>query len=404
MPVSRLRISPLVAVFLTVFFDMMSFGTVIPDLQLRAEALGAKGFLAGLVLATFSIAQFVVAPLLGRWSDRVGRRRVLVLTCSLATCASLAYGFATTLAIVFLSRALLGFAGANIGVAYAYISDSTKPEDRAAAMGKIGMAFGFGFMFGPPLGATMVKLGNGSPLLLGLTSALFAFVNLMFVLFFMPDAPPQPAEPEHLRKLSPLAKLGKALATPGLSFLLALFLVANLAFSNLESTYFLLAHDVYRIDALATSLILVFVGVVAAIVQGGLLGRLVARFGETALLRTGYFLQAPVLATIPFVSPWAPVLLGCLVLGIGSGIANPSLSSLISQAAPASLVGGIFGITQSLGAIARIVGPVIGNMLYAQAPWMPYALAATMMIVPVLMAASIHAKGRDAQVEAATSG
>lgn len=378
------------AVFLTVFFDMMSFGTVIPDLQLRAEALGAKGFLAGLVLATFSIAQFIVAPILGRWSDHVGRRRVLIVTCSLATCASLAYGFAHTLAIVFLSRALLGFAGANIGVAYAYISDATPPEERAAAMGKIGMAFGFGFMFGPPLGAMMVKLGNGSPLLLGLTSALFAFVNLMFVVFYMPDAPPQPADPESGRAVGPLQRLAKALATPGLSFLLALFLVANLAFSNLESTYFLLAHDVYRIDALSTSLILVFVGVVAAVVQGGLLKRLVARFGETALLRSGYFLQAPVLATIPFVRPWAPVLLGCLILGIGSGIASPTLSSLISKAAPPSVMGGIFGVTQSLGAIARILGPIVGNVLYAHEPWMPYALAGTMMIVPVAMAYSLR--------------
>lgn len=382
----RSKISPLAAVFLTVFFDMMSFGTVIPDLQLRAESLGAKGFVAGLVLATFSIAQFVVSPILGRWSDRVGRRKVLEVTCALATVASLVYGFANSLLIVFVSRALLGFAGANLGVAYAYVTDSTEPESRAAAMGKIGMAFGFGFMIGPPLGAFLVRLGHGNPMLLGFVSAAFAFVNLIFVLFFMPEAPIRQSEPGDLRNLGPLAKLLKALSTPGLSFLLGLFLIANLAFSNLESTYFLLAHDVYKIDALATSLILVFVGVVAAIVQGGLLKGLVARFGETGLLRTGYLLQAPVLASIPFVKPWAGVLIGCMILGLGSGIAGPSLSSLISQAAPISIVGGIFGITQSLGAIARILGPIVGNTLYAIAPWMPYALAGAMMLVPLLMA------------------
>lgn len=381
-----MRISPLVAVFLTVFFDMMSFGTVIPDLQLRAVALGAHGIVAGLVLSTFSIAQFIVSPFLGRWSDKVGRRKVLILTCALATVASVAYGFADTLLIVFVSRALLGFAGANLGVAYAYISDVTTPETRAKAMGKIGMAFGFGFMIGPPLGAWMVQLNHGKPLLLGLVSAAFAMVNLIFVIFFMPEAPPQPAEPDNLQKLGPMAKLIQALRTPGLSFLLILFLIANLAFSNLESTYFLLAHDDYKINAQMTSLILVYVGLIAAIVQGGLLGGLVKKFGEVNLLRTAYVLQAPALAMVPFVKPWIPVLFGCTLLGVGSGFAQPTLSSLISQAAPASLVGGIFGITQSLGAIARIVGPLIGNALYDQGHWMPYALGAVMMLAPLTMA------------------
>lgn len=378
--------SPLVAVFLTVFFDMMSFGSVIPDLQIRAEGLGARGFVAGLVLATFSIAQFIVSPFLGRWSDRVGRRKVLILTCAVATASSIVYCFANTLPMMFVSRALLGVAGANLGVAYAYISDVTQPEERSAAMGKIGMAFGFGFMFGPPLGAWMIQVGNGTPVALGIFSAVFAFINLIFVMFLMPDAPPSPAEPEHLRDLSPTQKLVSALKTPGLGFLLLLFLIANLAFSNLESTYFRLAHDDYKIDQIATSWILVLVGVVAAVVQGGLMGGLVKRFGEVNLLRVSYLVQSPILASIPFVRPWVPVILGCILLGVGSGLAQPNLSSLISKAAPAALAGGIFGITQSLGAIARIIGPVVGNELYEHGHWIPYAVAAVMMLVPLTMA------------------
>ncbi|MEQ1823932.1 MAG: MFS transporter, partial [Fimbriimonadaceae bacterium] len=203
---------------------------------------------------------------------------------------------------------------------------------------------------------------------------------------FMPEAPPSPSEPEHLRKLSPLQKLMQALQTPGLGFLLMLFFIANLAFSNLESTYFLLAHDVYKIDALYTSLILVYVGIMAAIVQGGLLGPLVKKFGEVNLLRVAYVIQSPVLLSIPFVMPWIPVLIGCTFLGLGNGMAGPTLSSLISKAAPAAIVGGIFGITQSLGAIARIVGPVFGNILYAQKPYLPYLVAGVMMLIPLVMA------------------
>ena len=381
-----MKISPLVAIFLTVFFDMMSFGSVIPDLQIRAEGLGATGYMAGLVLATFSIAQLIVSPLLGRWSDKVGRRKVLILTCAVATLSSLLYCFATTLPIMILSRALLGVAGANLGVAFAYVSDVTTPENRSASMGKIGMAFGFGFMFGPPLGAWMIQLGGGQPILLGLFSALFALINLVFVLFFMPDAPPSPAEPEHLQKLSPVKKLVSALQTPGLGFLLILFLISNLAFSNLESTYFRLAHDDYKIDQVATAWILVLVGAVAAIVQGGLMSPLVRRFGEVNLLRVAYVLQSPILASIPFVRPWAPVIIGCIGLGVGSGLAQPNLSSLISKAAPAALAGGIFGITQSLGAIARIIGPIVGNELYEHGHWIPYALGAVLMLVPLFMA------------------
>ncbi len=364
----------------------MSFGTVIPDLQLRAESLGARGFLAGLILATFSIAQLLTAPILGRWSDQVGRRKVLLLTCAVATLSSVCYAFATNLPIMFVSRLFLGVAGANLGVAYAYISDITTETERAGAMGKIGMAFGLGFMFGPPLGAFMVKLGHGSPFLLGVISAIFAAINFAFVWMFMPEAPPKPREPESLLHLSPLRKLIVALGSPGLGYLLILFLVANLAFSNLESTYFRLAHDVYHIDQAQTSLILVLVGVTTAIVQGGLLPKLVLRFGENGLLRIAYLIQSPALAVIPFIQPWIPVLIGCIFLGFGSGIAQPNLSSLISKATPESLVGGIFGITQSLGAIARIIGPILGNVLYDIRPSLPYLVAAVMMLIPVVMA------------------
>ncbi|MBS1712955.1 MAG: MFS transporter [Armatimonadetes bacterium] len=380
-----MRHKPLLAVFFTVMFDMLSFGTVIPDVQLRAESLGARGVLAGLVLATFSVAQLVFAPLLGRWSDIAGRRRVLIVTCSLAAVSSVVYGFAHSLPTMFVSRALLGVAGANLGVAYAYVSDVTKPEERAGAMGRLGMAFGIGFMIGPPLGSLMIRLGHGDPLLLGLTSAAFAVVNLLFVSFFLEDAPPKDSEPEAFHGKGPVGKLLMALQTPGLGFLLVLFLLANFAFSNLESTYFRLAHDVFHIDQLQTSGVLVLVGATAAVFQGAFIPRLVRRYGEVNLMRIGYLVQAPALAVVPFAPVWIPQLLGAMGLGIGSGLSGPNLSSLISRAAPAAIVGGIFGVTQSLGAVARISGPIVGNALYETAPWLPYAFAGGAMLAPVVM-------------------
>ncbi|MBS1723663.1 MAG: MFS transporter [Armatimonadetes bacterium] len=394
--------SPLVAVFLTVFFDLMSFGSVIPDVQLRAERLGATGWIAGLVIAMFSITQFCCAPFLGRLSDRIGRRKVLVVTSALAVAASLLYGHSDTLAIMLASRAVLGMAGANLGVAYAYVSDVTKPEDRAAAMGKIGMAFGLGFVFGPPLGAKMVELGGGQPLLLSYVSAAFALVNLAFVLFFMPEVPVQP-ESSSERSLNPFAKLLYAMRTPGLGFLLALFFVANFAFANLESTYFRLAHDTLGIDQFATSLVLVFVGIVAAVMQGALIPILAKRFGEASLLRVAYVLQGPVLAAMPFSPVWGPQLFLCLLLGTSNGLAQPNLSSLISRAAPATMVGGIFGVTQSLGALARIIGPIVGNSMYDWRHWMPYAFAGGLMLVPLVMSQFVRMPQGTRQAEAPVS-
>jgi len=380
-----LRSKPLLAVFFTVLFDMLSFGTVIPDVQLRAETLGARGVMAGLVLATFSIAQLVCAPLLGRWSDIAGRRKVLMVTCTLAAVSSVVYGFAHSLPTMFVSRALLGVAGANLGVAYAYVSDVTKPEDRAGAMGRLGMAFGIGFMIGPPLGSLMIRVGKGDPFLLGMTSAAFALVNLAFVAFHLQDAPPKDSEPTAFHGKGPVGKLLMALQTPGLGFLLVLFLIANFAFSNLESTYFRLAHDVFHIDQLQTSGVLVLVGATAAVFQGAMIPKLVRRYGEVPLLRLGYLIQAPALALVPFAPVWIPQLLGAMGLGIGSGLSGPNLSSLISRAAPAAIVGGIFGVTQSLGAVARITGPLVGNTLYEFGPWLPYAFAGAAMLAPVLM-------------------
>ncbi len=364
----------------------MNFGTVIPDVQLRASKLGASGGVEGLVIATYSISQFIFAPILGRLSDIVGRRRVLLITSSMAILASLLYAFSHSLGVMFASRAVLGVAGANLGVAYAYIADVTGPEKRAAAMGKIGMAFGLGFMFGPPLGAAMVQLGHGDPFLLGMVSAFFGLANFLFIYWILPEAPGHPKEEDEFRAMNPLAKLWRALNTPGLGFLLVLFLVANLAFSNLESTFFRLAHDDFHIDEFKTSLVLVLVGVVAAIMQGGLIPRLVPRFGEVNLLRVSYFVQSPALAIVPYCPPILPLIGACILLGVGSGLAQPNLSSLISKAAPAAMVGGIFGVTQSLGAIARILGPIMGNSLYEFGHSIPYVLAAVIMIVPLGMA------------------
>lgn len=385
---------PLTAIFITVFLDMLSFGTVIPDVQLRSKELveaatwlphnpTTEGFVIGLSIALFSIAQFLIAPWLGKMSDEKGRRPVLLITCTLAVFASLLYGFSGTLIILWLSRVLHGLAGANLGVAYAYIADVTTDQDRAKSMGLIGAAFGLGFIFGPPLGSILIELNNGQPLYLGLASAFFALINLIWVYLYLPESRIPGNEPASSNE-NRFRALTNALTTPTLGILLALFFVASFAFTHLETTYYRLGEDVYKFNQVQTSMVLVTVGIVAAVVQGGLIRILEPKFGERNLLRVGYLLQAPILASMPFVTPWWPIIVGAILLGTSSGIAQPSLSSIISKNAPADIRGSIFGINQSLGSLARIIGPFTANIAYAYSPAAPYLIAAAIMILPTI--------------------
>lgn len=392
------RLSPLVAVFLTVFLDMLSFGLVIPDIQLRGKALGAEGWINGLMIATFSIAQLLTAPWMGRWSDRAGRRIVLLATTALASVSFLVYANALSLPILFAARVLAGISGANLGVAFAYVADVTTPENRSRGMGLIGAAFGLGFIFGPVTGAWLVAAGGGQPHVLGYTAAFMAAVNCLFIWMLLPES----NAPRDQNRPGLIADLKIAFASPELRILLVLFFAANYAFSNLESTFFLLSTEIFLLSQSAAAVVLVFVGIVGAIMQGLVSPRLTPIFGEVRLLRVGYLLQAPPLAILPFASPWWPLLLGALVLGVGSGLAQPSLGSLISQRAPATMQGGVFGVTQALGALARIVGPITANSLYAFKYWTPYALAGIIMLIPIFAAYRVRERrhaGAAAQAE-----
>ena len=373
---------------------MLSFGTVIPDIQLRAEKLvnhatwlpqnnpAVLGLVIGFSIALFSLAQFIVAPLLGRLSDEKGRRPVLLVTCTLAIIGPLLYAFSgSSLLILWIARCIHGMAGANLGVAYAYVADITTDKDRAKSMGLLGAAFGLGFIFGPPLGSFLIELNNGEPVYLGLASAGFALINFTFVALFLPESRQGTAPAPRENRFRSLAR---AFRQPTLGTLLGLFFVASSAFTHLETTYYRLAHDVYKFNQLETSMVLVTVGIVAAVVQGGLIRVLEPKFGERNLLRFGYLLQAPILASMPFVKPWFPVIIGAVLLGTGNGISQPSLSSLVSKAAPEDMRGSIFGVNQSLGSLARIIGPFTANLAYAHSPATPYLIAAAIMLIPTI--------------------
>ncbi len=395
---TRKRMKPVVGIFLTVFLDLLSFGLLIPDLQLRGRQLASEylghaasssavGLYTGITLAVFSLAQLITSPLLGRLSDRIGRRKILLVTTILSTMSYLVYAHASMLWIVILARILSGVAAANVGVAFAYIADVTKPEERAKSLGMIGAAFGLGFIFGPVAGGLLLKFGHNSPLVLGYVGAALAAINFLFVFFILPESLVAKREKSHF-----FSDFKTAFATPGLSLMLVMFFTIGFGFTNLETTFFQLLQDPNWIfhqgdGAKQTgSYILGIVGVVSVIMQGYVIRLASPKFGEVNILRFAYLGYVPILALVPFAPLWIPLILTVILMGICSGLAQPSLSSLISRSAPATIQGGIFGVTQALGALARFLGPLVSNPLFGWRPYAPYLLGAAVIMFPAAAA------------------
>jgi MFS family permease len=378
----------IVGIFLTVFLDLLAFGLFIPDLQLRGKELGATGIGLGFLMSSFSVAQLVTAPFLGRLSDRYGRRIVLLISTLLSSISYVNYAVANSIPAVTISRILSGIAAANLAVAFAYVADVTKPEERAKSLGLLGAAFGLGFTLGPPTGSFLLAAAHGQPWLIGIVGGTLSFLNFLYVFLVLPESLKREETELARPQRNGWQNLSIALADPRLAVVLFVFFALSLGFTNLESTYFLLLaspRSVFHLSddsaRFAGGILLTFVGVVAAVTQGVLIGKVNARFGDLRVLRTATFLVVPAIALVPFAPLWAPAILGIVFLGTSNGLANPNVNSLVSRLAPAEIRGAIFGVTQSLGGLARVIGPLVSIPLFGVSPAAPYLLGAGLTLV-----------------------
>jgi len=358
--------SPLLVIFVTVFIDLVGFGIVIPVLPFYAEGtrFGATPREVGLLFASYSVMQLLFAPVLGRLSDKYGRRPILLISL-LGTCLGfLILGFATTLWMLFVGRIIDGISGGNISTAQAYIADVTTKENRAKGMGLIGAAFGLGFVFGPAIGGIMSRWGINVPFLF---AGGLAFANAILLYFTLPET----VTADHPARISAAAGRGwkqllEALGKQQLAFVLTIYFLSIVAFSIMTASFSLFMMFRLGYDPWHAGWIFAFVGVVSAIIQGGLIGRLVKRFGETALVVTGGLLFSVSLFLSPYVTP-AMGLFGILFVGalssIGNALTAPTLSSLASKSATAAEQGTVLGVMQSVASVARTVGPSIAAVL-----------------------------------------
>lgn len=358
--------SPLVVIFTTVFIDLVGFGIVIPVLPFYAEGtrFNATPRTVGLLFASYSIMQLIFSPILGRLSDRYGRRPVLLLSLIGTGIGFLILGFASTIWMLFLGRILDGITGGNISTAQAYIADITTKEERARGMGLIGAAFGLGFIIGPALGGILSRWGISIPFLF---AAGLCFANSLLLYFRLPETvtPDHPAR--NSGSMRGFAQLVHSLKKPRLAFVLTIYFLFIVAFSIMTTSFSLYTMFRFGYDAQHTGYLFAYVGIIAVIIQGGLIGRLVKRFGEVPLVIVGALFFAASLFAVPFVGPDTGGLMGLLIGGgifsMGNSLSTPALTSLASKSVGRAEQGSVLGVVQSAASLARAVGPSLAAIL-----------------------------------------
>ena len=359
----------LLVLFLTVFIDLIGFGMVIPFLSFYAREYGASGTTVGLVVGIYSIMQFFFAPIWGRVSDRIGRRPVILISLTASCAGYFLFGVAHSLLLLFISRIIAGIGGANIGTAQAYIADTTTVENRAKGMGLIGAAFGLGFILGPPLSGSLSTVGihhglHGN-LLPGVVAGSMSLIALLMALFVLgeskkPDTTVRTGLPPQFDRRV-WAELGdqKMLG----AIMLTLFLTL-LAVAGMETSVTLHACDRFHFTQQQLAYFFLFMGVIVAVIQGGLVGRLARKFGERSLIAVGTASYTFGLMLVPEI--WRVPLLYVVAffISIGTGLCYPCLTSLVTKASPANEHGSMLGIATAVGSLARFVGPIAMGFMY----------------------------------------
>jgi MFS family permease len=378
----------LLIIFLSVFIDLIGFGIVMPLLPIYSENFGASGFMIGLIIASFSIMQFLFAPAWGRLSDRIGRRPVILISNAGSAISYALFGVASGMQgadglwLLMASRVFAGICGANLSVASAYIADVSPPEKRSKSMGLIGMAFGLGFIFGPALGSLSVKaFGLSGPgwVAGALCAANFVLGCIVLVESRKPDSKRAGERPR-------LAHWTHVLRQPKIGFLVGLYFIATFSFACFESTFGLLLKNKFGYDEKHVGYLFTYCGILSAIIQGGVIGRLVKNFGEQRLIAGSLIVVAVSLAMLPYFTSFAGLLLGLGLFAAGSGVNRPPTFGLISILTPAEDQGSTLGVAQSAGSLARIFGPIFAASVYDVRPALPYLLCAGLALIAGIVA------------------
>ena len=365
---------PLRVLFLTVFIDLMGFGIVVPILAFVSKEYGASGMTLGLILGSFSLMQFLFSPLWGRLSDRIGRRPVLMISLFGNVLGFSCFALASNVAMLFATRILSGIASASIPAAQAYIADTADESSRAKEMGRISMAFGLGLVFGPPLGGLLSSVGTGLALrpnvLPGAAAAALSATALLMAIFALPESLSatslSTASGHHAKGWSifdneswrilfrtrPLRFSGTALA------------VLMCALASLAPLLVLVGRDRFALTAREVGYLMGLMGVVVITLQLGLLHRLTQKFGDIGTGLLGAASLVIGLLLVPLTTARAVLIAAACLMGVAQGLCHPTLNAFISKVAPPAHRGGILGVSSSMTALARVMGPALVGLAY----------------------------------------
>jgi len=372
-----------IVLFLTIFIDLLGFGLVIPILPNYIKDLAGNEIWVGVGIALFSAMQFVASPLLGSISDRIGRRPVLLFTLFANALGYLLLGlsYGHGLAILFVARAINGFASGNISVAQAYIIDITPPEKRSGAMGLIGAAFGMGFIFGPTLGGIIVGQ-LGFPWL-GWIAAGFCFINLGLAFVMLKESLVQ-KNPDTPIRLIPIQDYVNAMQHTTIRRIFLINFLYTTAFFLFQVCTTLFWEDHFGLDADQRGYAFAFLGVCTTLVQALLIKPLSAHFGDRWLLVAGNIGMAAVLVGLGLVPKGLFLALELPLIAfmaLANGPVGPSSISILSTQTDPREQGKVVGLYQSFGSLARVVGPLIGTALYAIHYLVPFLLASGLLLL-----------------------
>jgi MFS transporter, DHA1 family, tetracycline resistance protein len=392
----------LIAIFVIVFIDLLGFSLILPLLPYYAQKYNAGPVVAGFLVASYAVGQFIGAPLIGRLSDRFGRRPMLLLSIAgtflgfvvLALAdplgrvlAGLFSANATTavvngavIGVLFFSRILDGLTGGDLSVAQAYISDVTDESNRARGLGLIGAAFGLGFIVGPAIGGTLSVYGYNIP---ALVSAGLALIAILATLFWLPESLTPELRSElahHPRAAFTLRNLLEALSLPRVGPLLSIRLFFGLAFNMFQTVFSLYASLRLGLEARSTAYILTYVGILAVLVQGLAIAPLTKRFPEKHLIFASVLLMAVALLAWALVPNLWLLLIVLVPLSLAGGVFGTVLNSTLTKAVYPEEIGGTLGLSTALESVTRAVAPSLGGVLIGGlGTWAPGVFGAVVM-------------------------
>lgn len=334
----------------TVALDLVGFGIVVPILGRYAERFGAGGLSVGLLFAAFSLAQFVCAPLLGRLSDRIGRKPVLLISLLGTAIGSFVTGAANALWLLFIGRLIDGASGASVAVAQGAVTDMVSEDERPRALGLLGAAFGVGFIVGPAIGGLAALGGAHVPFFV---AGGLAFTNAVVAVRRLPETRPR-GERSRPTADTKVRLWGLASAT----------FVAVCAFSGFEATFALLTKRRFGLTEAGVATVFIGIGLLLTVVQGGLIRRVIAELGADRTLQCGLVLNAAGLVVLAFAHRWSVLIPALVLLTFGQGLATPSLTMVVTGRVSPDRRGEALGFQQGISAIARVLGPAAAGALY----------------------------------------